>query len=124
MSNVMKKSFSEGEIKTPEKAHSSTVTLNNVTLSKAVLQPGWKWSTCIKPIVGTETCQAGHVGVIAQGTMHVKHDDGTEMEFTEGDTYFLAPGQVLLFYSLHLRYLCLQPLIFYPTVALTHISSF
>jgi len=57
-----------------------------------VLQPGWKWSTCIKPIVGTETCQAGHVGVIAQGTMHVKHDDGTEMEFIEGDTYFLAPG--------------------------------
>ncbi len=92
MSNVMKRSFSEGEIKTPEKAHSSTVTLNNVTLSKAVLQPGWKWSTCIKPIVGTETCQAGHVGVIAQGTMRVKHDDGTEMEFTEGDSYFLAPG--------------------------------
>ena len=92
MSNVMKKPFSEGEIKTPEKALSSTVTLNNVTLSKAVLQPGWKWSTCIKPIVGTETCQAGHVGVIAQGTMHVKHDDGTEMEFIEGDTYFLAPG--------------------------------
>ena len=92
MSNIMKKPFSEGEIKTPEKAHSSTVTLNNVTLSKAVLQPGWKWSTCIKPIVGTETCQAGHVGVIAQGTMHVKHEDGTEMEFTEVDTYFLAPG--------------------------------
>ena len=92
MSNVMKKPFSEGEIKTPDKAHSSSVKLNNVTLSKAVLQPGWKWSTCIKPIVGTETCQAGHVGVIAQGTMHVKHDDGTEMEFTEGDTYFLAPG--------------------------------
>ena len=42
MSNVMKKPFSEGEIKTPDKAHSSTVTLNNVTLSKAVLQPGWK----------------------------------------------------------------------------------
>ena len=50
MSNVMKKPFSEGEIKTPDKAHSSTVTLNNVTLSKAVLQPGWKWSTCIKPV--------------------------------------------------------------------------
>ena len=24
--------------------------------------------------------------------MHVKQDDGTEMEFTEGDTYFLALG--------------------------------
>ena len=33
MSNVMKKPFSAGEIKTPDKAHSSTVTLNNVKLS-------------------------------------------------------------------------------------------
>ena len=92
MSNVMKKSFTDGDIKTPEKAHSSTVILNNVTLTKVILQPGWKWSTCIKPIVETESCQAGHVGVIAQGILHVKHDDGTEMDITEGESYFLAPG--------------------------------
>ena len=92
MSNVMKKSFEDGEIKTPEKAHSASVKLNNVTMSKTVLQPGWSWSSCIKPIVGTETCQAGHVGVVAKGAIHVKHDDGSEMEFKEGDSYYLAPG--------------------------------
>ena len=79
MSNVMKKSFTDGDIKTPEKAHSSTVTLNNVTLTKVILQPGWKWSTCIKPIVETESCQAGHVGVIAQGILHVKHDENDKI---------------------------------------------
>ena len=40
MSNVMKVSFEEGEIKTPDKAHSSTVKLGNVTMSKTILQPG------------------------------------------------------------------------------------
>ena len=92
MSNVMRKSFSEGEIKTPDKAHSSTVTLGNVTLSKTILQPGWSWSSCIKPIVGTDSCQAGHVGVVVQGEMKVKHDDGSEDYFKAGDAYYLAPG--------------------------------
>ena len=95
MSNVMRKSFSEGEIKTPNKAHSSTVTLGNVTMSKTTLQPGWSWSSCIKPIVGTESCQAGHVGVVVQGEMRVKHDDGSEDYFKAGDAYYLAPGHDL-----------------------------
>ena len=92
MSNVMKVSFEEGEIKTPDKAHSSTVKLGNFTMSKTTLQPGWSWSSCIKPIVGTESCQAGHVGVVIKGEMKVKHDDGTEDNFKAGDAYYLAPG--------------------------------
>ena len=92
MSNVMRKSFSEGEIKTPNKAHSSTVTLGNVTMSKTTLQPGWSWSSCIKPIVGTESCQAGHVGVVISGNMKCVHDDGSELEVGPGDAYYFAPG--------------------------------
>ena len=93
MSNVMKVSFEEGEIKTPDKeAHSSTVKLGNVTMSKTTLQPGWSWSSCIKPIVGTESCRTGHVGVVIKGEMKVKHDDGTEDNFKAGDAYYLAPG--------------------------------
>ena len=42
MSNIMRRSFSEGEIKTPDKVHSSTVTLGNVSMSQVTLQPGWK----------------------------------------------------------------------------------
>ena len=55
MNNVMKISFEDGEIKTPDKAHSSTVKLGNVTMSKTTLQPGWSWSSCIKPILSTIT---------------------------------------------------------------------
>ena len=59
---------------------------------RLVLQPGWKWSQDIKPTAGTDSCKAKHLGVIVSGAVCAKHDDGTEMEFTEGDTYFLAPG--------------------------------
>ena len=92
MSNIMRKSFSDGEIKTPDKVHSSTVTLGNVSMSQVTLQPGWSWSSCIKPLVGTESCQAGHVGVVIKGEMKVKHDDGNEETFKAGDAYYLAPG--------------------------------
>ena len=92
MSIIMRKSFSEGEIKTPDKVHSSTVTLGNVSMSQVTLQPGWSWSSCIKPLVGTESCQAGHVGVVIKGEMKVKHDDGSEETFKAGDAYYLAPG--------------------------------
>ena len=33
-------------------------------IMKLTLQPGWKWSVDIKPHVGTDSCQANHIGVI------------------------------------------------------------
>ena len=93
MSNLAKKSFDKpDEIKTPDKAHTSTIHFGSVAATKIVLQPGWKWSECIKPIVGGDSCQAGHVGVILQGSMHVVHDDGTEITVSAGDAYTFAPG--------------------------------
>ena len=37
--------------------------LDNNKAARMTTQPGWKWSECIKPMVGTETCQKNHVGV-------------------------------------------------------------
>ena len=56
------------------------------------MEPGWKWSTCIKPTVGGDSCQAGHVGVVISGSMTVKHDDGSEITVGAGDAYYFAPG--------------------------------
>jgi hypothetical protein len=53
MSNLYAKNFSDAdEVKTPPKARVEVVKLNNINASKLVLEPGWKWSTCIKPTVG------------------------------------------------------------------------
>ena len=56
------------------------------------LQPGWRWSECIKPVAGTDSCQARHVGTVVSGRIHVKHDDGTEAEMGPGDAYVIEPG--------------------------------
>ena len=88
MASVETKSWSspDGSM-TPDKTHAATINFGGVTLTKANMQPGWKWSECIKPHVGTESCQAGHVGVLIQGQIHVVSDDGTEVTVKAGDAY-------------------------------------
>ena len=56
------------------------------------VEPGWRWSTSVKPIVGTDSCQVAHVGYAISGHLHVVMDDGTAIEIHPGDVYELAPG--------------------------------
>ena len=55
-------------------------------------QPGWRWSECIKPVVGTDSCQVEHIGYAVSGTLHVKHEDGSEGDVLPGHVYRIAPG--------------------------------
>jgi hypothetical protein len=55
-------------------------------------EPGWRWSDCIKPVVGTDSCQNDHVGIVQSGVLAVSHDDGTQMTLQPGDVYRIAPG--------------------------------
>ena len=93
MPNLFSKPFSDPDlVKAPEKTHAAVVQLGNIAASKLELQPGWKWSECVKPAVGGHSCQAGHVGVVVQGSMKCVHDDGTEIIVKAGDAYYFAPG--------------------------------
>ena len=60
--------------------------------TKGVFEPGWRWSDDVKPIAGTDTCQVEHVGYAVSGTLHVKHDDGTDADVVAGQVYRIAPG--------------------------------
>ena len=93
MDSMFTKSFDDAdEVKTPPKTHAATVKLGDISATRVVLEPGWKWSKCVKPAVGGDSCQAGHVGVIVQGQLHCIHDDGTEIVASAGDAYYFAPG--------------------------------
>ena len=83
---------SPDETRTPEKTRVEVVRLGDTTAGRLSFEPGWKWSECIKPVAGTETCQARHVGVVQSGRMRVTHEDGTEMELGPGDAYVIEPG--------------------------------
>ena len=61
-------------------------------VSLGTFEPGWRWSTNIKPIAGTPTCQVAHLGYVLQGTMRIMMDDGTEKVITPGEMVSIAPG--------------------------------
>jgi hypothetical protein len=75
-----------------EKGKLELASLGGVTFGRATLEPGWKWSTCVKPIVNTKSCEAPHLQYHVSGRLHVVMDDGTEAEFGPGDISNLPSG--------------------------------
>ncbi|HEY2222255.1 cupin domain-containing protein [Actinomycetospora sp.] len=80
------------ERRTPDKTSVDVVQLGEATVARLTLQPGWRWSECIKPIAGTDSCQAAHLGYLVAGRLHIVADDGTEADLGAGDAYRLSPG--------------------------------
>ena len=80
------------ETRTPEKTTVELVNVAGGQIGRYTFQPGWRWSECIKPVAGTDTCQVEHIGYAVSGTLHVKHDDGTEGDVVAGQVYRIGPG--------------------------------
>jgi len=90
---IVKRNFNSPDETRPAGAgKADVVNLGDVTMMKVTLQPGWKWSKDVKPLVNTPSCQAPHLGYIMSGRLHVVMDDGTEEEFGPGDLELIAPG--------------------------------
>lgn len=68
------------------------VNLDRGPVGRATFLPGWQWSKHVKPIAGTDSCQAAHTGYCISGRMKVVMDDGEEMEFGPGDVMEAGPG--------------------------------
>jgi hypothetical protein len=79
-----RRSFPKGKVE--------LVTLNGVTFERATLEPGWKWSESVKPMVKTKSSEAPHTQYYISGRLRVRMDDGIEHEFGPGDVSFLPPG--------------------------------
>jgi hypothetical protein len=93
MSGVEARSFdAPDETRTPDKTKVEVVHLGAASAARFTFEPGWSWAECIKPVVGTDTCQLRHVGVVQSGVMRIAHDDGTEQEITSGQAYVIEPG--------------------------------
>jgi hypothetical protein len=54
--------------------------IGGADIGMLTLQPGWRWSEHVKPIAGTELCEAPHFQYHVQGTLHVVMADGTEFD--------------------------------------------
>ena len=80
------------EARTPPKTRVEVVRLEGFTIARLTMEPGWRWSECVKPVVGTESCQASHVGYAVAGRITVRLDDGTERTVGAGHSYTIPPG--------------------------------
>jgi len=67
-------------------------TLEDATLARATLQPGWKWSEHIRPIVNTESCQVQHLQYVIRGRLRIVQDDGSQMDLGPGDFASIPAG--------------------------------
>jgi hypothetical protein len=83
---------SPDETRAPDKTRIDVVRMGGTSAARITFEPGWRWSDCVKPVAGTESCQVRHVGVLQQGRMHVLHEDGSEGEVGPGEPYVIEPG--------------------------------
>src|SRR5579872_4555098 len=79
-----KRTFEHGEV--------SLVHLTGFTLGRADFRPGWRWSTDVKPVVGTDSCQGTHISYVVSGRFHVRMDDGRELELGRATLTWSGPA--------------------------------
>jgi hypothetical protein len=93
MAGITSKSFSSpDEVRSPDKTKVDVIDLGAAKAAKISLQPGWRWSDCVKPVVGGDSCQARHVGTVVSGQLHVEHTDGSTADIGAGEAYIIEPG--------------------------------
>jgi hypothetical protein len=68
------------------------VTVADSVVGRGVFQPGWKWSSSVKPIAKTDLCEAPHFQYQISGVMKVIMADGTELTTKAGDVVSLPSG--------------------------------
>lgn len=91
----MSKNFSHPDERRAFKAHGHLDILtfeDDTTIGRGVFEPGWKWSSDVKPIAGTESCEMSHTGYCVKGSMKIMMDDGKEFTLNPGDAFQIPPG--------------------------------
>jgi hypothetical protein len=64
----------------------------NGRVKRVIYEPGFRWSTHMKPTVGTDLCMHAHVGFIARGQIHIQYADGCVLEFVAPQVVAIEPG--------------------------------
>lgn len=80
------------EVRTFEKGKLELVKFGDAVVGKLTLEPGWRWSEHVKPIAGTELCEAPHFQYQISGRLRLRMADGTEHDVGPGMVCLIPPG--------------------------------
>jgi uncharacterized cupin superfamily protein len=89
---VRKNIKSPDETRKFDKGKIDLANIGDAVIGRFELQPGWRWSLSVKPIVQTEWCEQNHVAYIVSGRLKTKLRDGSEDEAGPGDAVFTPAG--------------------------------
>jgi hypothetical protein len=93
MTTIIKKSLNQPEkTQTPEKLKAEIVKIDGIEIQRVTVEPGWRWSKHLKPVVGGDSCQRHHLVYMLSGKLHAKMIDGKEAEFGPGEVGVIPPG--------------------------------
>jgi quercetin dioxygenase-like cupin family protein len=93
MARAERKNFSSpDEIRTFERGKLELLNMGGGIVGRLTLEPGWRWSQHVKPLAGTEWCEAPHFQYQLSGRLHVVMADGAEFETGPGDVAAVPSG--------------------------------
>ena len=72
--------------------HVELVNIGNGVVGRLVLNPGWRWSDSVKPLAGTELCEAPHFQYHVSGVLRIITSDGQEFDAGPGMVTSLPSG--------------------------------
>jgi hypothetical protein len=90
--HVQKDFTSPDEVREFDKGRLELVGVGDSQIGRLVLEPGWRWSESVKPIAGTDLCEAPHFQYHVSGTLRIQMEDGTEFDATPGQVTALPSG--------------------------------
>jgi len=68
------------------------ISIGGADIGRLVLDPGWRWSEHVKPIAGTDLCEAPHFQYHVAGTLRIRTGDGEEFDAVPGMVTSLPAG--------------------------------
>ena len=80
------------EIRTFDNGRLELLHVGPMDIGRLVLQPGWRWSKDVKPIVGTDLCEAPHFQYHVSGVLRIRMADGSEFDAGPGEVTSLPSG--------------------------------
>ena len=93
MKKAEMKSFEKpDEVREFPKGRLELIKIGGATIGRAILEPGWRWSSSVQPLAKTKSCEAPHFQYHVSGVLKILMDDGTEFECRPGDVSFLPSG--------------------------------
>jgi hypothetical protein len=67
-------------------------TVGDAHIKRITYPTGYRWSTHLKPIVGTDLCMHAHVGYLTEGHMRIEYPDGCVIDVTAPQAIVIHPG--------------------------------